>query len=102
MAIPRRLRAATTLTLTWIGGALRMGACAHGLNLLNAQRIAAIWPQTMNQCQCLGLTPSRLHQGLSGDTPDEKSGNSRPHGATLEPYAWRSHCHGLFELPIAA
>jgi putative transposase len=44
----------------------------------------------------------RVHQGSSGDTPDEKSGHSRPDGATLDPYAWRSHCHGLFELPIAA
>jgi len=58
VAITRRLRAETTLTLTWIGGALRMGACAHVLNLLNAQRIAAIWPHPMNQYQCLGLTPS--------------------------------------------
>ena len=61
MAITHRLRAETTITLTWIGGALRMGACAYVLNLLNAQRIAAIWPQTMNQCQYLGLTPSRQH-----------------------------------------
>jgi hypothetical protein len=43
-----------------------------------------------------------LAKTFASDTPDEKSGNPGPHGATLERYAWRSHCHGLFELPIAA
>ena len=38
---------------------------------------------------------ARMHQGLSGDTPGEKA-------AGLENYRWQSHCHGLFELPIAA
>ena len=45
---------------------------------------------------------TRMHQGLSGDTPDEKSGKPGPHVATLEGYAWQSHRYGLFELPIAA
>ena len=44
----------------------------------------------------------RTHQGLDGKTPDEKADSSGLQGARLERYAWRSHCHGLFELPIAA
>ena len=43
-----------------------------------------------------------VHQGLEGDTPDEKAGSPGLQRATLERHAWRSHCHGLFDLPIAA
>jgi len=44
----------------------------------------------------------RVHQGLDGDTPDDKAGHPGLEQARLEQYAWRSHCQGLFELPIAA
>ena len=44
----------------------------------------------------------RIHQALNGDTPDEKANGLGLQRATFERYAWRSHCHGLFELPIAA
>jgi putative transposase len=44
----------------------------------------------------------RSHQGLEGDTPEEKAGSSGPKPIQLGGYAWQSHCHGLFELPIAA
>ena len=45
---------------------------------------------------------ARVHQGLYGDTPGEKAGDPTPQAANLENYRWQSHCHGLFELPIAA
>ena len=45
---------------------------------------------------------ARVHQGLSGDTPGEKAGGPTLQPAGLENYRWQSHCHGLFELPIAA
>jgi putative transposase len=45
---------------------------------------------------------ARVHQGLSGDTPGEKAGGPTPQPAGLENYHWQSHCHELFELPIAA
>jgi hypothetical protein len=45
---------------------------------------------------------ARVHQGLSGDTPGEKAGGPTLQPADLENYRWQSHCHGLFELPIAA
>ena len=45
---------------------------------------------------------ARVHQGLSGDTPGEKAGGPTPQPASLENFRWQSHCHGLFELPIAA
>jgi len=44
---------------------------------------------------------ARVYQGLSGDTPGEKAGSLTPQAAGLENYRWQSHCHGLFELPIA-
>jgi putative transposase len=45
---------------------------------------------------------SRVHQGLSGDTPGEKAGGPTPQAADLENYRWQSHCRGLYELPVAA
>jgi hypothetical protein len=45
---------------------------------------------------------ARVHQGLSGDTPGEKSGGPTPRAAALENYRWQSHCRVMFELPIAA
>jgi transposase InsO family protein len=45
---------------------------------------------------------ARVHQGLSGDTPGEKAGGPTPQPAGLENYRWQTHCHGLFDLPIAA
>ncbi len=45
---------------------------------------------------------ARVHQGLSGHTPEEKAVGPTLRVAGLENYRWHSHCHGLFELPIAA
>ena len=45
---------------------------------------------------------TRAHQGLGGDTPEEKAGGSAAPMATLTHYRWQSHCHGLVHLPIAA
>lgn len=45
---------------------------------------------------------ARVHQGLSGDTPDEKAGAPTPQAASLENYCRQNHCRGLFELPVAA
>jgi putative transposase len=44
----------------------------------------------------------RVHQGLGGDTPQERAGAPVLPIANLANYRWQSHCHGLFELPIAA
>ncbi|HOW66503.1 MAG TPA: hypothetical protein P5186_25725 [Candidatus Paceibacterota bacterium] len=43
-----------------------------------------------------------MHQGLDGDTPEEKADSPSPEPIGLEDYAWQSHCHDLFDLPIAA
>jgi transposase InsO family protein len=45
---------------------------------------------------------SRVHQSLSGKTPDEMSGKPHPNGAALHSYGWHQHCQGLFHTPIAA
>ena len=44
----------------------------------------------------------RVHQLLEGTTPEEKGGGSTPTALSLGHYGWPSHCHGLFQLPIAA
>ena len=45
---------------------------------------------------------ARVHQGLEGETPEEKATGSVVPVARLADYRWQSHCHGLFHLPIAA
>jgi transposase InsO family protein len=45
---------------------------------------------------------SRIHQSLSGNTPEEESGKPRPAWAALDSYRWQQHCQGLFHTPIAA
>ena len=45
---------------------------------------------------------NRVHQSLSGSTPGERSGKPPPAHAVLDHYAWRYHCRGLFQMPIAA
>jgi putative transposase len=44
----------------------------------------------------------RVHQSLNGSTPGERSGQAPPSPAVLACHAWRSHCRGLFQMPIAA
>ena len=44
----------------------------------------------------------RAHQSLNGRTPGERFGQPPPSPAVLACYAWRNHCHGLFQMPIAA
>jgi putative transposase len=44
----------------------------------------------------------RVHRSLSGRTSEERSGQPPPAHAALGHYAWRHHCHGLFQIPIAA
>ncbi len=45
---------------------------------------------------------NRVHQSLGGSTPGERSGEPPPAHAVLDHYAWRYHCRGLFQMPIAA
>ena len=45
---------------------------------------------------------NRVHQSLNGSTPGERSGKPPPARAVLDHYAWRHHCRGLFQMPIAA
>jgi transposase InsO family protein len=43
-----------------------------------------------------------VHQSLNGSTPGERSGQPPPAPAILARQPWRHHCHGLFQMPIAA
>jgi len=44
----------------------------------------------------------RTHQALGGVAPRAISGKSRPTVVKLDNYRWRSHCRGLYQLPVAA
>ncbi len=44
----------------------------------------------------------RCHYALGGDTPGAKAGKRRPKVLDLHSYRWRSHCRGLYHLPVAA
>ena len=46
----------------------------------------------------------RVHQGLKvkRQVPDTKSNRANQSTACLDDYRWKSHCRGLFQLPMAA
>ena len=44
----------------------------------------------------------RVHRSLDGITPVQRAGTSSPAPASLDRHAWRQHCHGLYQTPIAA
>ena len=45
---------------------------------------------------------ARTHHGCSGVTPSATTNTGRNQAAKLNDYRWKTHCRGLFELPIAA
>ena len=44
----------------------------------------------------------RVHTSLDGNTPSETSGETSMRRAALNQFRWKSHCHKLYQLPIAA
>jgi transposase InsO family protein len=44
----------------------------------------------------------RVHRSLDGTTPTQRAGAPPPARAPLNQYAWRPHCRGLFQTPVAA
>jgi putative transposase len=44
----------------------------------------------------------RIHTALDGVTPSEMSGETTSRRADLSKFRWKSHCRGLYQLPIAA
>jgi transposase InsO family protein len=44
----------------------------------------------------------RVHTSLDGNTPSETSGETSMRRAALNQFRWKPHCHGLYQLPIAA
>jgi len=44
----------------------------------------------------------RAHTALDGDTPSEISSETTKHSADLSYFHWKSHCRGLYQLPVAA
>jgi hypothetical protein len=44
----------------------------------------------------------RVHQSLNGVRPEKKGGGPSVKVVDPEHYEWKSHGHGLFQLPITA
>ena len=44
----------------------------------------------------------RAHTALGGNTLSEFSGETMIRRADLNQFRWKSHCHGLYQLPMAA
>lgn len=44
----------------------------------------------------------RAHQGVNGAIPNLKHGSQSRQNACLANYRWKSHCRGLYQLPVAA
>ena len=44
----------------------------------------------------------RVHNSLDGDTPSETNGEAIIRRAYLNQFRWKSHCRGLYQLPVAA
>lgn len=44
----------------------------------------------------------RVHRSLDGTMPAQRTGASSPAPTSLDHHAWRYHCRGLFQPPIAA
>jgi putative transposase len=44
----------------------------------------------------------RVHTALDGTTPSEKSEETISRCADLSQFQWKSHCRGLYQLPVAA
>ncbi len=42
------------------------------------------------------------HRSLDGTTPAQCTGKLQRASAALSFYAWRQHCHGLLQTPMAA
>ena len=44
----------------------------------------------------------RVHTSLDGNTPSETTGETTSRPADLNQFQWKSHCRGLYQLPVAA
>ena len=44
----------------------------------------------------------QVHRALNGATPAVRAGIPLPSPAQFAAYAWKPHCRGLFETPVAA
>jgi len=44
----------------------------------------------------------RCHYALDGNTPSQRTWQTRSEVADLHSYRWQSHCRGLYHLPVAA
>ena len=44
----------------------------------------------------------RVHRSLDGITPAQRAGAPSPALTSLDYHAWRQHCGGLFQSPVAA
>jgi len=43
-----------------------------------------------------------VHTSLDGNTPSETTGETTNRRDDLNQFQWKSHCRGLYQLPVAA
>ena len=55
----------------------------------------------LDRFQCY-FNEHRTHMGLQGDIPNLICENKKSNVIDIKHYRWKSHCRGLFQLPIAA
>jgi putative transposase len=51
---------------------------------------------------CAYYNAHRVHRSLDGTTPAQRGGALSPAPILLNHHAWRQHCQGLFQTPVAA
>jgi putative transposase len=66
-----------------------MGA---GAGLILSGNLYLFYQQVHNQ--------NRVHTSLDGKTPSSRAKNEGHRLASLVGYSWKSHCRGLFQLPM--
>ena len=92
---------------------LQLGNCqgprlshAGARNRTRRQRAAGFWNVTDLARKLAEFrdyyTAHRVHRSLDGTTPTQRAGAPPAAPAPLNQYAWRLHCRGLFQTPVAA
>ena len=62
---------------------------------------ASDWQNKLNDFKQY-FNEQRAHCGIDGILPINKANNTSTNVVSLDDFRWKSHCRGLFQLPIAA
>lgn len=81
-----------------------MEAIIRAQALNRGSKFVGAHPDSLLQCQHRNdfYNDQRCHYTLDSETPIERTGKTLPKVAHLDSCRWRSHCRGLYHLPVAA